>query len=138
MPPVMVIAAFCQRCSEIRARSTFTFQRGEAVKSPLKAEDFTPIGAQPQPTDGQPSTCYVCNAPLTLRPFPADVANGSTPTTRGEHYTGDDTARGVEVLFAAQPGEDVKEMRGIGPDKILVITTRRILTVDLTKLVEEL
>lgn len=131
---LMVMAAICPKCSEIRAKSRFTFQRGDAVPPP-KPEDFIPIAGQ-EPFSAAEPRCTVCDATLVIRSAPVDVTNGhsnprpSTPSVQDEGA--------VTVLFAAQAGEEVKEMRNIGPDKILVVTTRRIMTIDINRLVEEM
>ena len=135
---VMVIAAVCPKCSEIRARSVFTFNRGEPVKAPLKAEDFEPVGHQPKPIDGEPVICVDCGTTLSLRPLPAETANGQLAPRPVVSPPDEQSVAGVTTLFAAAAGEEMKEMRNIGPDRLLVITNRRILIVDLNRLVEDL
>lgn len=132
--PTMFVAAICSKCSEIRARSTFTFQRGEPIKSPLKAEDFAPVGDQPVPTDGQPMTCYSCNGALTLRPMAEHTIN-SNPAVEATPVAV--SPKGLSVLFAAEPGEEVSQMRDLSPDRILIITNKRIVHVDINRLIEE-
>ena len=133
----MLIAAICPKCSEIRAKSKFTFQRGDPMKAPLRASDFEPVGVQPAPVEGEPSVCAVCNTALSLRPVPVETANGQRAAHPQDHSTVVD-ASGVTTLFAAQPGEEVKSMRELGPDHIVIITNRRILKINLATIAEEL
>lgn len=129
---LMVMAAVCPKCSEIRAKSRFTFQRGDAVPPP-KPEDFIPAPGQDPFSAAEPH-CTTCDALLVIRAAPVDVTNGHSNPKSNPPPVQDDSA--VTVLFAAQTGEEVKEMRNIGPDKILVVTTRRIVTIDINRLVE--
>jgi hypothetical protein len=135
---LMLVAAVCSKCSEIRAKSRFTFNRGESPKMPMLAEDFVSTPGQPSIREGEPSVCSVCNTPLVIRHVPVETANGvvSRPDApRVVQESGPEMA-GVVTVFAVQNGEDMKEMRPIGPDKLLVITSKRILIVNLNDLVE--
>lgn len=134
---LMVVAAICPKCSEIRARHKQSYNRGEPPP-PLEPDLFVPVGGQPQPAKGEPSVCSVCDTPLALRPVPAETANGSIAKRDHEEAAPPPpTSAGVTTLFAAQPGEEMKEMRSLGQDRMLVVTSRRILVIDLNKLVEE-
>lgn len=132
----MIIAAFCPACAEPRARSRDL----PPTQRPVAA-DFEPIGDQTPPVDGEPANCSKCGTALVFRRMPPEGTNGHAnqrlARRQDEHSTpADHTA--VEVLFAASDGEEVRQMRDLGRDRILIVTSRRILIVNLNAIAEEL
>lgn len=127
----MIIVAVCPTCAEIRARS-----RDLPAGTSVTASDFEPINGQAPPVDGEPALCTVCHTTLTFRTWrvePPAAENGhSTPV---DHTP---VGPGVRTHFQVEPGEEVKSMRELGTDRLLIITTRRIVTINLMTIAEDL
>jgi len=133
--------AVCTKCAEVRLRSKKESKAGETAKP----EDFDSIGEQPAPTEDVPPACYVCGEGLK---FSLDAQNRYGPKPQASlvrgSVAGQDPApispvgslNGMQVLFAAHRDEDIKEMREIPGDRFLVITTRRILIVDVGEAIQ--
>lgn len=137
--------AICSKCSAYRHRSNRDIPRGEA----LRPEYFDPIPPQPRAEDGAPSTCYACQTPLTFRALPDGVdpvaamgpLNGQGEMRRGQVAGGGVATAtvavpGVTELFRAEPGETVREVRDIGRDKLLFITSQRVVRIDISAMTE--
>jgi len=134
--------AVCTKCAEVRLRSKKESKAGETAKP----EDFDSIGDQPKPTEDVPPACYICGEGLK---FSLDAQNRYGPKTQANLVRGPVAGRdsapvapisgqnGLQVLFAVQRDEDIKEMRELPGDRFLVITTRRILVVDIAGALRE-
>lgn len=138
----MFAIAACPKCAEVRLRSKRESKAGDKAKP----EDFDPIGDQPAPTEDAPPKCFVCGEGLA---FSLDVSNRYGPKSAGDLVRGPVAGRdaapvvpvggsnGMQVLFAASRDEDIKEMRELPGDRYLVVTTRRILIVDIGEAIQE-
>lgn len=119
----MIVHAVCPQCSETRYESTREFQRGEK----LDPAAFRPLGDSPLPDHGKPARCYVCQTDLLFRFVPPQaVSSPSSSPTPGATSPGGT----IQVLFAAEPNEQVTTMKPLTEVKYLVVTNRRILIVD--------
>jgi hypothetical protein len=128
----MIIAAVCPKCSEIRAKSKSQVD----PKTPLRASDFEALGPQAEPVDGQPSICTVCETGLVFRPYPEGAINGTATYGTVEPPLPDldphaIIGRPVTTLFEVRDAEELRDLRPLGRDRILIITTKRIVVLDL-------
>ena len=136
MPGLRVVAV-CAPCGEIRYRTTREFQRTEKPTP----SDFEPVGDSPIPSLGEKATCFACLGALTFRMVPPDdPIFGKTANRRPDklhnlstngHSSPDDI---VNTLFSAEPGEEVRQIRDLPNDRMLVVTSKRIVLVNLESL----
>ena len=131
------VVAVCVGCHTVRFRSRGSLK----PKTAIKGEDFEPVPPQAAAVDGTAPTCSDCGSrlqftfdqdgkfskSLELAPPPRHpgAGEGSVPEPRVVE------AVSVTALFAAQEGEEVRDMRELGFDRWLVVTSRRILVVDI-------
>lgn len=118
----MAIIAACPKCAEERYRGP------EGASRP---EEFVPVNGAPPPTSGRPF-CHVCNSPLTFGTMPeagsASLRRPRSPSEGAMPVATDSEA--VHTLFAVAPGEDIRDIRNLPGGKLLVITTRRVVVID--------
>jgi hypothetical protein len=115
---VSKIIATCPICQTVRYRTEKDFERGGA--KPVAA-DFKCENGQSEGSDTEQPKCSSCLVPLQ---FTADDAVKSALTRPKP------PADSVQTLFAAQPGEEVREIKPLPEMKYLVVTNKRILVVD--------
>jgi hypothetical protein len=142
--PVMV--AVCAKCADIKYRSNRDIPTGEK----LKAEDFEPTGTQNTPaTDGQAMLCDDCGGGLKVAPDMVKRVSGDQPIDRATlreqmakrvahssqspdvGYIPPTPSLTSITLFEVGKDEVIKDMRYIGETAIVVITDKRIVSVDL-------
>ena len=119
----MIVVAVCPRCAVYRYRSRRDYKRGE----PLNPGDFDAIPPQHAAVKGEKAVCVECGSDLTYRFDP--------PATDAPRHPGAQPADGtVTTLFEAAANEEVSSMREIAVDRLLVVTNRRIVIVNLEAL----
>lgn len=121
----------CVKCGEIRYRTIRGYVVGE--RDQLTPDKFAPVGDAPPLAPG--SVCHVCGGQMMVgkEPTPSDALPTAAEAPTGLHQV---VQGAVTTLFQAGPGEDVKEMRELPGGLFLVITTRRILTVNMVQLAQ--
>lgn len=117
--------AVCPLCGETRYRSTRPLKAGE----PLHPELFEPVGDSLPIAVGQPAKC-VCGQNLVFRREPDPRAAGGSALTPG-------VSSGVTTLFAVERDEAIQSMKEVTPDVYVIVTTKRIVKVDIAALVME-
>lgn len=132
------IIAACGPCAEIKYTSTREYGPTEKL-NPL---DFEPQNGQAPAALGSPMACTSCGAPLTISAVPPRALNGfgvpngasraSGPMPVGPSPVVPDPA--VRIVFTVEPGEELRSMRDLPNDRILIVTSKRILTVDIEAL----
>jgi hypothetical protein len=121
---MMIAVALCPTCGEVRYKSTREYTRGERIDP----ASFEPIGDAPAPDPTKPALCHVCAAALAFRITDPSVLSNKQPSRQTLDVGATDGV--VTTLFTVNPGEEIKTMRESGT-KVLIITNRRIVTVDL-------
>jgi hypothetical protein len=124
----MIFALACERCGNVWYRTRKSYGPGD--RPPQEPEAYDSVNGAPllQPD----STCPSCTSRLKLvrETSPSDATNGHV-----SHHS--QPSPGLEfVLFQAQGGESVKEMRNLPNGNILVITDKRIVLLNLIALME--
>lgn len=145
-----VLVAVCAKCADIKYRSNRDVPTGEK----LKAEWFEPTGTQNTPAvDGQPMYCDDCGGGLKIAP---DMARASTASSQVDRATlreqmvkrmgsvgGSESppqelgyipptpSASAITLFEVGKDETIKDMKYVGETSIVIITDRRIVSVDL-------
>ena len=122
------LIATCPTCQLVRYRTAMSFESGGPKP---RAEDFIPENGQTEGRDDEQPKCSNCNVPLSFLP---DVP--IKPGVRSQPSSPPPSTDGVQTLFSAQPGEEVKEMKMVSDLKWIVVTSKRIVLVDAEPLVE--
>lgn len=123
----MILAAYCPRCEEVRARS-----RDLPPGSRPQAADFEVIEGQDRPVDGEPATCTKCTTGLVFRRVPVRE-NGHA----GPEQISTQQSKGIVTLFALESGEEIKATKEVGRDVFVIFTNRRIVRINLNDIAEE-
>jgi hypothetical protein len=145
-----VLVAVCAKCADIKYRSNRDILAGEK----LKAEWFEPVGTQNTPAvDSQPMTCDDCGGGLKIAPdmvkaspsAPIDRATLREQMAKRTGIPGPPTQEVVSTLgyipptqsaaaitlFEVGKDEVIKDMKYVGETGIVIITDKRIVSVDL-------
>ena len=137
MTPGMLVVAVCSSCGEVRYKTSREFQRHE---KPVPA-DFEPVGDSPVPSLHEKAVCFACMTPLVFRMVPPSdplfARNGASRVSdRPPAPPVDDSGLGdvVRTLFEAQAGEEVRQMRDLPNERLLIVTSKRIILVNLESL----
>jgi len=123
------VSLVCAQGHGHRYRATRLLQAGER----LQPADFVPVDGQTAAEAGGTPACSVCGGKLVIHREPLDAPSNGTRATlpTGAHEA-------VVTLFEAARDEEVREMRPLPGDRLLVITSRRVIVVDLNRLLEDL
>lgn len=113
------IIATCPICQTVRYRTKTDFVKGGPKPT---ATDYLCENGQSEGSDTEQPKCSSCLVPLQ---FTADDAVKSALTRPRQP-----SSENVQTLFAAQQGEEVREMKQLSPLKYLVVTSKRIVIVD--------
>lgn len=126
----MMLVGLCPKCNEVRYRSV----RDLSPKDRIVPEDFEAIGDAPPPEIGKPTICHACgstiafrNADELARAVERTAPARPRPPTSNERPV--DAA--VTTLFSAQDGEEMRDLKPLSEDRLLVVTNRRILVINL-------
>lgn len=128
-----MVTFVCSTCNKFAYRAIRDAGPGEK----LTEADFIPVEGQTTPlSPGIRPTCDACGTPLRAaaerpkQPVPPSnaLSNGANPARNG----GVPAAPGsmVVALFCVEPGEEITSIKELfGGDRLLVITTRRIVLI---------
>jgi hypothetical protein len=142
---VSYLVSVCPSCSETRYRSLKDIT-DPTVK--LTASDFVALGDQPPGVDGEVATCYKCGGALKFgkeaAPTTSTAALDFSPEGRKARMTAaaarpltPAASPAVTTLFAVGPDEAIQKFEEIAPMKYFIVTSKRIITVDVNSLLTE-
>ena len=129
----MAITFICSSCNAFRYRSI----RDPGPDERLTESDFMPVEGQTTPiSPGIRPTCDTCGSALrAATERPKSASNGAGPSapsasSRGSVVAPPAAGGAVLQLFCVEPGEDITQIKDLfGGDRLLVITTRRIVLI---------